>query len=175
MVAVSCGQDEQRSDSGRGASDEEVMFQGPFQPILCGIPVTTAEKVSHSVTLAPDNRDFISNAAHLETSDTPVTTSGIYLCASSLAGQTGTVSTASGAEERPQRSVSTFVTAIEKENGSLPRSEVPLALVGNVNKTFSLPREGLCMTQSLLDDHTADESANRLCQEIDHLLFDNMI
>ncbi|VDK35181.1 unnamed protein product [Taenia asiatica] len=175
MVAVPCGQDEQRSDSGRGASDEEVMFQGPFQPILCGIPVTTAEKVSHSATLAPDHRDFISNAAHLETSDAPVTTSGIYLCASSLAGQTGTVSTASGAEERPQRSVSTFVTAIEKESGSLPRSEVPLTLVGNVNKTFSLPREGLCMTQSLLDDHTADESANRLCQEIDHLLFDNMI
>ncbi|VDM23129.1 unnamed protein product [Hydatigera taeniaeformis] len=176
MIAVSCGQDEQRSDSGRGASDEEAMFQGPFPPILCGISVTATEKVSCPVTLAADHRDFISTVAHVETSETPVTTtSGIYLCASSLAGQTGTISTASGAEERPQRSVSTFVTANEKENGSLPLSEVPSALVGNVNKTFSLPREGLCMTQSLLDDHTADESANRLCQEIDHLLFDNMI
>lgn len=132
--------------------------------------------MASNIYLLFSSPDFISNVAHLETSETPVTTtSGIYLCASSLAGQTGTVSTASGAEERPQRSVSTFVTAIEKENGSPPRSEVPPALVGNVNKTFSLPREGLCMTQSLLDDHTADESANRLCQEIDHLLFDNMI
>lgn len=59
MIAVSCGQDEQRSDSGRGASDEEAMFQGPFQPILCGISVTTAEKVSRSVTLAPDHRGWL--------------------------------------------------------------------------------------------------------------------
>nr|CDS15883.1 protocadherin gamma c4 [Echinococcus granulosus] len=179
MVAVSCGQDEQRSDSGRGASDEEAMFQGPFQSILCGCPVASTGKVSGSVTLAADHPGFVGTLPRLETSETPVTpittTSGIYLCASSLAGQTGTVSTTSAAEERPQRSVSTFVTSEEKENGSLPCSEVPLTLVGNISKTFSLPREGLCMTKSLLDDHTADESANRLCQEIDHLLFDNMI
>lgn len=57
IVAVPCGgQDEQRSDSGRGASDEEAIFQGPFQPILYGIPVaSTAVKVSGSATLAHKN------------------------------------------------------------------------------------------------------------------------
>ena len=48
MVAVPCGQDEQRSDSGRGASDEEAVFQGSFQPILCGTPAGTNGKGSGS-------------------------------------------------------------------------------------------------------------------------------
>ncbi len=112
--------------------------------------------------------------------------SGIYLCASTLNGQ-GSVPPAAVAiaDSENQRSVSTFVTSSREPTASLPRGlytngMVPQqvdgpAQLGALNKTFSLPREGLCMTKSLLDEHTADESANRLCQEIDHLLFDNMI
>ncbi|VDO04031.1 unnamed protein product [Rodentolepis nana] len=178
MVTVPCGgQDEQRSDSGRGASDEEAIFQGPFQPILYGIPVaSTTVNVSGSAALAHNHTSFTGPIPDGK-NKTPVTTaSGIYLCASSLAGQTATSGAAgAGSNEAPTRSVSTFVTAMENETSSLPRGEVVPPFTGNINKTFSLPREGLCMTKSLLDDHTVDESANSLCQEIDHLLFDNMI
>lgn len=48
MVVVSSGQDEQRSDSGRGASDEEAVFQ------LCGVPISTDGKVSGSGIISPE-------------------------------------------------------------------------------------------------------------------------
>uniref|UniRef100_A0A5K3EUB7 Cadherin n=1 Tax=Mesocestoides corti TaxID=53468 RepID=A0A5K3EUB7_MESCO len=178
MVAIPCGQEEQRSDSGRGASDEEAMFPTPFQPILCGIPAAVSGKVSGSTTLAADHTGLVGTLPILDSNGIPTTStsgSGIYLCASSLAGHTTTASGISGLEAESQRSVSTFVTAVGKDTTSLPRGQVPPSLVGNINKTFSLPREGLCMTKSLLEDHSADESASRLCQEIDHLFFDNMI
>lgn len=48
MVPISTvgGQEEQRSDSGRGASDEEAMFQTAFQPILCGVQTANGIKIA---------------------------------------------------------------------------------------------------------------------------------
>lgn len=103
------------------------------------------------------------------------TSSGTFLCANSLSGQPTVISTTFGEGAETHRSVSTFVNAVDKTNGSLPRSQMSLILDGSVKKTYSLPRERLCVTKSLLDNHTAVESANKLCQEIDHLLLDNMI
>ncbi|VDL89150.1 unnamed protein product [Schistocephalus solidus] len=118
-TVTAAGMEEQRSDSGRGASDEEVMFQGPFQPIMHVLPVFRKVACSDHLTDTSPRSLVVPNGSPLENMNTDkvhicsegheesVPNSGIYVCASPMAGPTS--QQCPTAYNYSQDSVSTFV------------------------------------------------------------------
>ncbi|BHF60316.1 hypothetical protein SprV_0100328000 [Sparganum proliferum] len=118
-TVTAAGMEEQRSDSGRGASDEEVMFQGPFQPIMHVLPVVRKVACSDHLTDTSARSLLVQNRLPRENMNTDkvlicsenhensVPNSGIYVCASSIAGPTS--QQCQTAYNYSQDSVSTFV------------------------------------------------------------------